>query len=60
MWAPNFDLGTVVTLSIIRREISRKPLLGVGVMTSRNNGASVSSLVKGQIVTDAKPSKLLD
>ena len=50
--APNFDFGTVVILSTIRRQAELRPLRALGATGKRNNGASVSSVVKAQIVID--------
>ena len=51
---PTLDFGTVVTLSTIIRHVMRNPLRGLGSTRSRNNGASVSSLVKAQMVTEIR------
>ena len=58
MRAPNFDFGTVVILSIIRRQGAVKPLRSLGSTGRRNNGASVSPVVKAQIIIDFVASKL--
>ena len=58
MRAPNFDFGTVVILSIIRRQGALRPLRAPGATGKRNNGASVSSVVKAQIAIDFVASKL--
>jgi hypothetical protein len=56
--APTFDFGTVVILSTIIRHVMRNPFRGLGSTGSRNNGASVSSLVKAQMVTESAALKL--
>ena len=55
---PTFDFGTVVILSTIIRHVMRNPLRGLGSTGSRNNGASVSSLVKAQMVIESVALKL--
>jgi hypothetical protein len=55
---PIFDLGTAVTLSTIKRHAARSPLPGFGSTGSRNNGASVVSLVNGHTTSESTPSKL--
>ena len=55
---PTFDFGTVVILSTIIRHVIRNPLRELGSTGSRNSGASVSSLVKAQMVTEFIASKL--
>ena len=51
---PTFDFGTVVILSTIIRHFMRNPLRRLGSTGSRNNGASVSSLVKAQMVIEIR------
>jgi hypothetical protein len=58
MQAPTFDFGTVVILSTIIRHVMRNPLRELGSTGRRNNGASVSSLVNAQMVTESVASKL--
>ena len=55
---PTFDFGTVVSLSTIIRHFMRNPLRTLGSTGSRNNGASVSSLVKAQMVIESVALKL--
>jgi hypothetical protein len=55
---PTFDFGTVVILSAIIRHVMRNPLRGLGSTGSRNNGASVWSLVKAHMVIEFVASKL--
>ena len=50
--------GTVVTLSTISREEARRPLRSFGSTSSRKSGASVSSVVKAQMVIESVASKL--
>src|SRR2546426_2493877 len=49
--APSLERWAVVSLSTIRRLLSRSPFIGVGSMGSRINGASVGSVENAQIVT---------
>jgi len=51
--SPSFERRTVVLLSTINRLASRSPLLADGAMSRRNKGASVGSVVNGQIVTES-------
>jgi len=53
------DLGTVVILSTIRRQVPRSPLRAFGSTGRRNSGACVSSVVKAQMVIEPVASKLL-
>ena len=55
---PTFDFGTVVILSTIIRHVMCNPLRRLGSTGSRNNGASVSSLVKAQMVIESVALKL--
>jgi len=48
----------VVILSAIKRHAARKPLRWFGSTSRRNSGASVSSVVKAQIVIESVASKL--
>jgi len=56
--APTLAFGTVVILSTIRRQAARNPLRSFGSTGRRNNGASVSSVVKAQMVIESVASKL--
>ncbi len=58
MCAPTLILETVVILSTIKRDAARKPLRSFGSTRRRNNGASVSSVVKAQMVIEAVAPKL--
>ncbi len=49
----SLDRRTVVSLSTISRDRSRSPLPGDAGIDSRNSGASVGSVVKGQMVTES-------
>jgi hypothetical protein len=51
--SPRFDRDTVVILSTMTRETSRSPLPGDNSISKRNSGASVGSVVNGQIVTES-------
>ena len=53
MRSPSRFLLTVVILSTITRDTLCRPLLALGAIESLNKGASVSSVVKTQTVTDA-------
>jgi hypothetical protein len=55
---PTFDFGTVVILSTIIRHVMRNALRGLRSTGSRNNGASVSSLVKAPMVIESVALKL--
>lgn len=57
MWAPTFDFGTVVILSTIRRQAVRNPLSALGSTSRRKRGASVSSVVRAQMVIEFVASK---
>jgi len=57
MREPSFAFGTVVILSTMRRHSARSPFSSSGSIVSRNNGASVGSVVKAQTVIDAVPEK---
>jgi len=46
-------LGTVVILSTINRQTARRPLLSLGSIGIRNNGASVGSVVNAHTVTES-------
>ncbi len=46
-------------LSTIRRQLARNPSRSLGCTVTRNSGASVSSVVKAQIVIEAVPSKFV-
>lgn len=50
IFTPAVDFETVVILSTIRRQGARKPLRSFGSIAKRNNGASVGSVVKAQMV----------
>lgn len=50
---PRLALRTVVILSTMRRDGVRSPEAGLGFTSSLNNGASVVSLVKPQMVTES-------
>lgn len=52
MRSPNLDLATVVTLSTMIRLADFSPLWSFGSMARRNRGASVGSVVSGQIVIE--------
>ncbi len=54
---PSFDFAMVVILSTINRLGVCNPFSGSGATTRRSSGASVGSVVKAQIVTDAVPLK---
>jgi hypothetical protein len=56
--APTLAFGMVEILSTIKRHAMRKPLHAFGSTGKRNNGASVSSVVKTQIVIESVVSKL--
>ncbi|MDQ0395590.1 hypothetical protein J3R73_005382 [Labrys monachus] len=56
--APTFVLGAVVILSTIKRHAARNPLRSFGSTGRRNNGASVSSVVKAQMMIESVASKL--
>src|ERR1017187_3305698 len=45
MDVPIFVFGTVVSLSTIKRQTARSPLLSLGLIGSRKRGASVGSVV---------------
>jgi hypothetical protein len=49
--------GTVVILSTMSRERVSRPLRSFGAIGTRNNGASVGSVVMTQIVMDSVASK---
>lgn len=51
--SPSFERRTVVILSTINRLAWSRPLPAVGAMSRRNRGASVGSVVNGQIVTES-------
>lgn len=55
---PTLDLGMVVILSTIRRQAVRKPLGASGATGRRIRGATVSSVVKAQIVIESVASEL--
>jgi len=55
--SPIFVLGTVVTLSTIKRQTVRSPLLSLGLMRSRKRGASVGSVVNAHTVMESVMSK---
>ena len=48
---PTLGLGTVVILSTISRQVERRRLRSFGSTMRRNNGASVGSVVKAQMVS---------
>ena len=54
----DLDFGTVVILSTISRQAARSPLRSFGSTGRRNKGASVSSVVKAQMVIESVASKL--
>src|SRR5437867_1037283 len=54
---PILVFGTVVILSTIKRHGVRRPFRSPGTTGSRNNGASVVSVVNTQIVSEAVASK---
>jgi hypothetical protein len=54
---PSRAFGTVVTLSIIKREALDSPLRSVGSISIRNSGASVGSVVNTQRVIELVESK---
>lgn len=54
---PTFDLGTVVILSTINRDMSRRPFRLLGWTSRRTKGASAGFVVRKQIVTDRVASK---
>ena len=56
--APTLVFGTVEILSTIKRRAARKSLRSIGSTGGRNNGASVSSVVKVQMVIESVASKL--
>jgi hypothetical protein len=56
--APTLVFGTVEILSTIKRPAARRPLRSLGYTGSRNSGASVSSVVKAQMVMESVASKL--
>jgi len=51
--APIFVFGTVVTLSTIKRQTARSPLLSLGLMRIRKRGASVGSVVNPHTVMES-------
>lgn len=55
--SPTRNFGTVVILSTIIRHPARSPLISLGSTGNRNNGASVGSVVKAQIVIESVASK---
>ena len=57
-WDPNLSFETVVSLSTMSLLGARRPLFSDGSMGIRKRGASVGSVVKAQMVTDAVASKL--
>ena len=57
MRCPSLFFGTVVILSTMRRERVLRPLRSFGEIGTRNNGASVGSVVMTQIVMDSVASK---
>jgi hypothetical protein len=55
--APIFVFGMVETLSTIKRQSARNPLVSLGLIRSRKRGASVGSVVNAHTVRESVMSK---